>query len=84
MGEIANKKMTMKNGFRIFGGSFFHPLPEIRTKHNIKETASKDNIWGPFYILKGEVLGGSKIIRKYYVTKNIYLDHNLNNFSKNV
>ena len=33
-------------------------LPEIPTKHNIKETASKGNIWGPFYIPKGGGLGG--------------------------
>ena len=37
---------------------FTHPLPETLTKHNIKENSSKDNIWGPFYRLKGEGLGG--------------------------
>ena len=37
---------------------FAHFLSEIMTKHNIKETAIKGNIWGPSYIPKGLVLGG--------------------------
>ena len=59
MGVIVEKKLAMMESFRIFGGVFFaHPLPELPTKHNIKETASKGNIWGPFYTPKGEVSGG--------------------------
>ena len=51
--------MAMTEPFHIFGGSVFsHPLPEILTKHNIKETASNGSIWGPFYISKGEGQGG--------------------------
>ena len=30
---------------------FSHPSPDILTKHNIKETSSKHNIWDPFNIL---------------------------------
>ena len=53
MGEIANQKLATTNSFRVFGCSFFaHPLPDILTKHNIEETASKGKIWVPFYILK--------------------------------
>ena len=37
---------------------FAHFLPEILTKHNIKETSSKGNIWGPFHLPKGEGPGG--------------------------
>ena len=37
---------------------FAHPLSEIHTKTNIKETESKGNIWGTFYIPKDEGLGG--------------------------
>ena len=33
---------------------FAHPSPEIITIRNTKETASKGNIWGPFYMSKGE------------------------------
>ena len=33
---------------------FAHPWPEILTKHNTKETSSKGNIWGPFYITGGQ------------------------------
>ena len=51
MGNIAEEKLVMMDSFRIFGGSVFaHHLPEILTKHNIRETASKGNIWDPFYI----------------------------------
>ena len=58
MGEIAEQKMAMTDSFHIFGGiCFAHPLPEILTKHNIKETANKCNIWGQFYTPKGEGLG---------------------------
>ena len=59
MGNIAEKKLTTTKSFRIFiSNCFAHPLLEKLTKNNIKETASKDSIWGPFYILKGEGLGG--------------------------
>ena len=43
---------------RFWRHFFTHLLPDILTKHNIKETASKGNIWGPFYIPKGEILDG--------------------------
>ena len=47
--------MTMMDSFRIFGGKCFaHPSTEIPTKLNIKETDSKGNIWGTFYMNKGE------------------------------
>ena len=59
MGKIAKQKLVTTNSFRVSGGSFFaHPLPGILNEHNIKETASKRNIWGPFYILKCEGSGG--------------------------
>ena len=55
MDVITEQKLAMTDSFRIFGGIFFaHPSPEILTKHNIKETASKGKIWGLFYIPKGE------------------------------
>ena len=37
---------------------FAHPSPDIPIKHNIKETDSKRNIWGQFYIPYGEGEGG--------------------------
>ena len=47
--------------FRIFGGSLFaNPSLYILSKHNIKETSSKFNIWGIFYIPKVEGSGGDK------------------------
>ena len=56
--------------FRIFGDSIFaHPSPDILTKHNRKETASKRNIWGPFYITKRECSDGDQIRRKYSTMK---------------
>ena len=59
MGNIYEKKLSTTDLLRFFGGNVFsHPLPEILTKHNVKETTSKGNIWGPFYIPKGEGLGG--------------------------
>ena len=36
--------MAMANLFHIFGGFFADTLPEILSKHNIKETSSKHNI----------------------------------------
>ena len=62
MGDIAEKKLAMKDSFPSFGGIFCHFLPEILNKHNIKETACKGNIWGPFYIPKGEHTGQNKKI----------------------
>ena len=60
MDEIDERKVVTTNSFRIFGGSFStHPLPDILTKHNIKETASKKIIWGPFYMPIGEGSDGS-------------------------
>ena len=35
-----------------------HPSPKILTKQNIKETANEGNILDPFYMSKGEGLGG--------------------------
>ena len=59
MGNINNSKLATTNLFCIFGGSFFaHPSPDILAKHNIKETASKVNIWGPLYIPKVKGLVG--------------------------
>ena len=59
MGDISEQKLATTDSFCIFGGSFFaHPSPKITTKHNIKEAASKGNIWGPVYIPKGEGLDG--------------------------
>ena len=85
MGDIAKQKLATAEWFCIFGGSFFaHPLPEIPTKHNIKETASMGNIWGPFYMYKGDGSGGGLRIIKYYVMKNIYINPNLNNLFRNV
>ena len=46
--------MATEESFCVFGGIFAYPLPEILTKQNIKEIASKGNIWGTFYITKCE------------------------------
>ena len=55
VGNIDKKQMATMQSFHICGCSFFpHPSPEIITKHNTKEIASKGNIWGPFYMSKGE------------------------------
>ena len=59
MDYIAQWTIETTNLLRIFDGSFFaHPLPDILIKHNIKETASKGNIYGPFYTPKGKSLCG--------------------------
>ena len=59
MVDIVDRKLETKNSIRIFGGGIFsHPSPDMHIKHNIKETGSKGNIWGPLYIPKGEGLGG--------------------------
>ena len=59
MGDIAKWKLSTKILFHIFCGRFFaHPSPDILTKHNIKENDIKGNIYGPFYIHKGEGSGG--------------------------
>ena len=57
MGDIAEKKWQWKthSAFRVV--VFAHFFPEILIKHNIKETSSKGNIWGPFYTPKGEGSG---------------------------
>ena len=58
MVDIAEKNWRQgKNSAFLVAGYFSYPLPEIPTSHNIKETASKGNIWGPFYTSKGEVSG---------------------------
>ena len=55
MSKISEQKLATTDSFRIFDGILFaHTSPEILTKHNIKETSSKGNIWGTFYIPKGE------------------------------
>jgi len=43
---------------RFWWQFFAHPSPDVLTKHNIKEIASKRNIWGPFYIPEAEGFGG--------------------------
>ena len=49
------------NLFRIYDGSLFaHVSLFLISKHNIKENVIKRNIWGPFYIPKGEGLGGDQ------------------------
>ena len=58
MGEISARILAMTESFYIFGGMFAHFSPEIMNKHNIKETGSRGNIWGPFYTPKGEYLAG--------------------------
>ena len=59
IGDIYEQKLATKYSFPIFGCIVFaHTLTEIPTKHHIKETSSKGNIWGPFYTPKGEVSGG--------------------------
>ena len=59
MVKISEQKMAMTNSFLMFGGIFAHFLLDILTKHNIKETASKGIIGGPWYIPNGEGLGDS-------------------------
>ena len=55
MGNISNQKLETTESFRHFGGSVFsHLSPETMNKNNIRETIIKGNIWGPFYIPKGE------------------------------
>ena len=59
MGKIFERKLVMMNSLRIFCGSFsVNPSPAILNTHNIKETSSKSNIWGPFYTPKGGGSGG--------------------------
>ena len=59
MGDISEQKLSTTDSLHVFGGSYFPRLsPEILTKRNIREIASKSNIWGPFYIPKGEGLDG--------------------------
>ena len=59
MGKIAERKLATTNSFRVFSGSFSaHPSTDTLTKHNIKETDIKGNIWGPFYIPKRKSSGG--------------------------
>ena len=54
MGNIAKKKICDDRLILHLWWQFFaHLLTGILTKHNIKETTSKGNIWGPFYILYG-------------------------------
>ena len=57
MGDIVEKKWRRRTYSNFLWHLLPNPLLEILTKHNIKESASKDNIWGTFYILKGEGLG---------------------------
>ena len=60
MDKISEHNLMTKDSFCIFGGTFFAPfLTEILTNHNIKETASKVNIWVPFNTPKGDGSVGS-------------------------
>ena len=59
MGEIAEKIWQQQTNYTVMVAVFPHPFPEILTKQNIKTTVSKNSIWGPFYISKGEGLGGN-------------------------
>ena len=80
MGDISEQKLATTDSFHVFGGSFpARPLPEILIQHNIKETASKGNIWGPFYIPKDEGSDGGSRIRKYYIMNIFYRKPNPNN-----
>ena len=59
MGNIADQKMAIMKLLRVFGVSFCaHLLPDIPTKHNVKETASKGNIRGAIYVPNFEGLSG--------------------------
>ena len=59
MGKISDQKLATMNSFRVFGGKFSaYSLPDILAKHNIKETDSKGNIWGLFYIPEFKGSGG--------------------------
>ena len=59
MGNISDQKLATMNSFLVLGVRFFaYPSSNIPTKHNIKETANKRNIWGLFYITKRKGLGG--------------------------
>ena len=60
MGKISKQKLATTNSFCVFGDSFFaHPSLDIPTKHNIKDTASNCNIWGSYYLTKGDGVGGN-------------------------
>ena len=56
MVNIANQKLSMTDSLSIYGDSLSPFLSAILTKHKIKETSSKGNIWRPFYVPKGEGL----------------------------
>ena len=59
MGNISEQKLAKVDSFRTFDGILsVHTSPEILTKHNIKETVSKVNIWGSFYTPKDEGSNG--------------------------
>ena len=82
MGNISEQNWRQLIHYEFLLSVFTHPLPEILTKYNIKETASKGNFWGPFYKSKGEIFGGSQIIIKSLHENHIY-DPNLNNLFSN-
>ena len=86
MGEIADQKLATMNSSRGFVGSFpTHPLPDILTKHNIKKSASRRNIWGPFYLPKGGGSGGGQTItKKVCHEKDVYINPDLNKLFRNV
>ena len=57
-GEISDQKLATTNSFRILVEFFCPPLAWHTDQTQYQGTASKGNIWGPFYIPKGEDLGG--------------------------
>ena len=59
MVKITKRKKWRRCNHSTSDGNYFAlTLPGIMTKYNIKETASKGNIWFPFYMSKGEDLDG--------------------------
>ena len=81
-------KLATMNWCQVFGGSFVsHTSPDIFFKHNIKKTASKRNIWGPFYILPRISVRVAVKEEEIYVfmrEKTVYLNPNPNTFYRNV
>ena len=84
MGAIAKQKLAMAYSLRIYGGSFSHFFCYLLIKHNVGEVFSKYNIWGTFYMPKGNASGGGKMIIKYYVMENIYINTNPQEKCRNV
>ena len=51
--RLPRKKLQLHTHSALCWQFFAHFLSEILIKYNIKETVSKGEIWGPFYIPKG-------------------------------